>query len=72
MKIKKITSQHRRDFTAIMECEHCGSEELNRYGYDDANYHQNVIPAMKCKHCGETAPEDYRALTTKYPEGVQV
>jgi len=27
MKIKKIVSQHRRDFIAIYECEHCGHEE---------------------------------------------
>ena len=72
MKIKKITSQHRRDFSAIMECEHCGNEEINRYGYDDANYHQNVIPAMKCKECGKTASDDYRPLATKYPEGMQL
>ena len=72
MRIQKITSQHRRDFTAIMECEHCGALDINRYGYDDANYHQNVIPAMECKRCGKTAAEDYRPLATKYPQGVQV
>ena len=27
MKIKKITFQIRRDFTAIYECEHCGNTE---------------------------------------------
>lgn len=72
MKIKEIKSQHRRDFIAIMECEHCGYEELNKYGYDDANYHNNVIPAMKCKECGELAPDNYRPLATKYDEGVAV
>jgi transcription elongation factor Elf1 len=72
MKIQKITSQHRRDFTAIMECEHCGHEEVNRYGYDDDNYHRNVIPNMECGQCGKTASEDYRPLGTKYSEGVQV
>jgi ribosomal protein L37AE/L43A len=24
MKVQKILSQHRRDFQAIYECEHCG------------------------------------------------
>lgn len=72
MRIKQITSQHRRDFTAIMECEHCGNEQKNNYGYDDANYHQNVIPAMKCGGCGKSASDSYRPLTTKYPEGMQV
>lgn len=68
MKIQKITSQSRRDFQAIYECEHCGHTKPG-YGYDDANFHQNVIPKMKCSECDKTSPEDYRALTTKYPEG---
>jgi transcription elongation factor Elf1 len=71
MKIRKILSQHRRDFTAIYECEHCEAE-IEHYGYDDANFHQNVIPQMECKKCGKKAPSDYRALTTKHPEGFQV
>jgi len=65
MKIKKITSQHRRDFRAIYECEHCGAEEEGS-GYDDDNFHRNVIPAMKCKQCGEKSPAEYRPLGTKY------
>lgn len=72
MKIKKILTQHRRDFTAILECEHCGKEETLKTGYDDGNYHRNVIPQMKCKKCGKIAPEDYRPLATKYPEGMVI
>lgn len=68
MKIKEIISQHRRDFTAVYVCEHCGYEEKGR-GYDDAYFHQNVIPEMKCPECGKTAPKNYRPLTTKYAEG---
>jgi len=71
MKIQKILDQYRRDFTAIYECEHCGATRQS-YGYDDANFHQNVIPAMTCNECGEKAPADYRPLTTKYPEGYQI
>lgn len=67
MKIKKITSQSRRDFNAIYECEHCGFEKES-YGYDDANFHQNVIPDMVCEDCRKRAGDDYRPLTTKYPE----
>ena len=67
MKIKNITSQHRRDFQAVYECEHCGASESG-CGYDDANFHKNVIPRMKCKQCGKTAKEDYRPLETKYAE----
>lgn len=67
MKIKKIISQHRRDFTAEYECEHCGHIRTGG-GYDDANYHQNVIPCMKCPNCEETAPDEYRPLATKHAE----
>ena len=67
MKIQKIVSQSRRDFIAIYECDHCGATEKGN-GYDDANFHQNVIPKMKCKMCGKVANEDYLALATKYAE----
>jgi transcription elongation factor Elf1 len=71
MKIKKITSQHRRDFQAVYECEHCGHEH-SAYGYDDANFHNNVIPTMKCDKCGKTATDDYQPLATKYSEWTTV
>lgn len=71
MKIKKILSQHRRDFTAIYECEHCDHESEGS-GYDDSYFHSTVIPGMKCGECGKTAGDDYRPLTTKYAEGVTV
>lgn len=71
MKIKKIISQNRRDFRAIYECEHCGDEH-EAYGYDDHNFHHNVIPGMRCPKCGRTASEDYRPLATKYEEHVVV
>lgn len=67
MKIKEIISQFRRDFRAIYVCDHCG-EEKNGTGYDDSNFHQNVIPKMKCTKCGKIAKDDYRALTTKYSD----
>lgn len=71
MKIKEIIWQNRRDFKAIYECEHCGdTNELN--GYDDANFHNNVIPEMVCKGCGKKAKEDYEPRQTKYPEGMQI
>ena len=71
MKIQKIVSQHRRDFTAIYECEHCGHTDKS-YGYDDANFHKNVIPEMECSECGKKSGDDYRPLATKYLEGYQV
>jgi len=53
MRIKKIISQHRNDFSADMECEHCGHVGRNDAGYHDAYYHENVIPAMRCIECGK-------------------
>jgi len=67
MKIKTIKSQSRRDFQAVYECEHCGHTHEGS-GYDDANFHNNVIPDMECKQCGKKGSEDYRPLTTKYGE----
>ena len=66
MKIKRITSQHRRDFNAIIECEHCSAEEELKGGYDDDNYHRNIIPTFKCKECGLAAGDDYRPIATKH------
>ena len=54
MKIIRITNQHRNDFWADMQCEHCGSLHKLTSGYDDRNYHDNVIPAMKCNICGKS------------------
>ena len=67
MKINKILSQSRRDFHAIYECEHC-KHTFEGGGYDDSYFHQSVIPKMKCGKCGKTAGDDYRPLTTKYPD----
>lgn len=65
MKIKKITYAHRRDFSALYICEHCNYTERGS-GYDDANFHDNVIPAMQCQECGKTAAKDYTPLTPRY------
>ena len=71
MRIKEIINQSRRDFSATYECEHCG-DTTKGGGYDDDYFHKNVIPAMECKSCGKSAPETYRPLATKYPEGMTV
>jgi hypothetical protein len=75
MKIVKITNQHRRDFTADMECEFCGDKTKLDSGYDDDFYHRNVIPGMVCKKCNQstlTGGGTIGEVTTKYPEGFQV
>ena len=71
MRIKEITSQSRRDFRAVYVCEHC-DHEVTGSGYDDGNFHVNVIPRMKCTKCGKTAADNYRPLATKYPDGMRV
>ncbi len=69
MRIEEIITQNRRDFKARYICEHCGNTEEG-WGYDDNNFHQNVIPAMICEKCGKKAPEDYIPCRTKYPDGM--
>lgn len=54
MKIFEVLSCHRRDFSAVLKCEGCGAQQTINYGYDDRNYHDNVIPAMKCENCGKS------------------
>lgn len=54
MRIKSKISQHRRDFTADYECEFCG-HTVRGGGYDDAYYHQVVIPSMLCSECGKAS-----------------
>ena len=71
MKIKEITSQNRRDFQAVYECESC-RHERSGYGYDDSNFHENVIPEMTCEKCGKRAPSNYIARPTKYPASMTV
>ena len=72
MFIKKMLSQNRRDFTAMLECEHCtATQELNS-GYDDSYYHQEVLPKIKCKSCGKPAGPKYEPQETKYPESAIV
>jgi len=71
MNIKEITYQSRRDFKAIFVCEHC-KNEYERWGYDDTNFHQNIIPTIKCSKCGKTADKNYRPLATKYPDSYTI
>ena len=69
MRIKNKIRQSRRDFTAVYQCEHCGAERASG-GYDDAHFHQNVIPTMKCHECGEVAPSNAPKTTPDVPAHV--
>mgnify|MGYP003083379963 FL=1 len=66
MKIKKIISQHRRDFQAVYECEHCGYT-VKSYGYDDEYFHNEVIPNKVCPKCGKKADKKLSCIKYKIP-----
>lgn len=68
MNIYKITSRSRRDFTAILVCEHCENTQELDSGYDDNYYHLNVIPKIKCEKCDKTASKEYVPNKPKYPD----
>lgn len=69
MHIKQKISQYRRDFTAEYECEHCGGFQRGS-GYDDAYFHEYVIPSMVCATCGKRAAE--ATSTADVPEGAVI
>lgn len=74
MYIKEILSQHRRDFSAIYECENC-ENQIEKGGYDDRNFHDNVVPQIKCEKCKKSSLDlgtDTNRRETKYPEGFQI
>lgn len=62
MKIKEIISHHRNDYVADMECEHCGTVARDKCGYNDANYHERVIPKMCCPACGKNRAGELREV----------
>lgn len=53
MKIKEHIDQINRDFWASYECEHCLHVWPKKVGYDDGNFHKNVIPSWHCDKCGK-------------------
>lgn len=71
MRIQKIESQSRRDFTAVYECEHCHATKRG-YGYDDGHFHNNIIPMMTCDACGKSGGDNYKPRDTKYPDGMVI
>lgn len=48
---------------------------MHNYGYDDRNYHDNVIPNIECSKCGKSTISEggeIERTPTKYPEGFQI
>lgn len=58
MKIAEITSEYNNDFTAVLECEHCGHRQELSSGYHDNYYHTKVIPGIACQRCGKNRAGD--------------
>ena len=58
MFIQKIKSSYGNDFTATMGCEWCDHTQELKTGYNDANYHERVIPEMTCGGCGKNRAGD--------------
>lgn len=61
MRIKEITNQYGRDLYGKLECEHCGAVEKLSGGYDDANWHDRVLPARHCGKCGKNRTGEVKA-----------
>ncbi len=71
MRLKKIISQHRRDFNALYECEHCGDTHEGS-GYDDSYFHNNIVPNLECVKCGKKSDSTYRPLAARYADNMIV
>ena len=56
MQLTKMKNKIRNDFTGVYVCEFCKFQEES-YGYDDNDFHRNVIPKMKCKACKKSTNE---------------
>lgn len=73
MRIKKKLHQHRRDFTALYECDwdDCnGTKEGN--GYGDVYFHSEVIPTMPCPKCGRVAQDSTPKTAPDVAAGVVI
>ena len=57
MKWINVKDRSRNDFWGTTECEHCGFVDTNAKGYDDFNYHENVVPSLRCPACLSTAQD---------------
>lgn len=63
MKIISLKNSIGRDLYGMLQCEHCGAEQKLSGGYDDAHWHNRVLPALHCAACGLN-----RAGEAKSPE----
>jgi len=64
-------NDNRNDGPLLIRGSACENDEVDE-ARAESHFHKNVIPDMKCENCGKTAGSDYRPLTTKYPEWMNV
>lgn len=68
MHLIKVIKKSRNDFKGVYQCEtcHCIHIDAGLDSYDDANYHNNVIPKMQCPFCDDLNLSDqyHMALDT--------
>ena len=53
MIIKEMLIQDDKEFKAIFTCEFCDNHVIKR-GYNNKDFHDNIIPNVKCEKCGKT------------------
>ena len=49
MKIISLDQGNGRDLYGMMKCEHCNTSARLSGGYNDAFWHESVLPAFHCK-----------------------
>lgn len=52
MKILSLKPGFGNDLFGVLICEWCGAEAKLVGGYNDAHWHEKVLPAFHCKPCG--------------------
>lgn len=61
MKILSIEAGNGRDLYGQLLCEHCDAVDELKGGYNDAHWHQRVLPAWHCGHCGRNRAGELRS-----------
>lgn len=71
MQVVKVVWRYHNDYSADLQCEHCGNIQRGGGLYADENYYFNVLPALYfCNKCGrnghgQTAAEYTAACEAK-------
>ena len=61
MKIISLDQGNGRDLYGMMKCEHCNTSARLSGGYNDAFWHEKVLPAFHCKECGKNRAGELRS-----------